>query len=71
MEITITLPVQFKPIKVKQIIEGNLWENSKYKCHVQLNGFEDDENVYTISSDQVEAFYLIGMTVSELMRKIP
>lgn len=67
MKIQVTFPVSIKPETIKTIIEGNMKQNSQYECSVEFGGFEDGENVFFISADRVEAFYLIGMTASQII----
>lgn len=67
--IKITMPNSMSYTWVKNCIEGNLAKNSKYTCKVSFSGIEDKEAVYKITSSCAEAFYLIGMTTSEMIRK--
>lgn len=69
-QIEVTFPGSIHPEYVKKVIEGNLKLNSAYTCTVTLH--EDSEgygeNSFLIETDRAEAFYLIGMTASELIR---
>jgi hypothetical protein len=69
--ITVTFPKEIPPEMVIFLIESNMKKNSEYECKVEpdrFNIFEDDENGYTISTlGGGSAFYLIGMTASEII----
>lgn len=66
--IEVTFPTNIPKDKVIFIIEGNMKKNSKYSCVVKFDRFEDNENVFLISSsDGANAFYLIGMTAGAIM----
>jgi len=68
--IEVTFPSSIPQQLIIQILEGNLKQNSKYSCKVRFGGFESDEVVYFVSSeDGPEAFYLIGMTASGIIQK--
>lgn len=66
--IEVTFPTNIPKEKIIFILEGNLKKNSKYTCEVEFDRFEDDENVFRVSSDYgAKAFYLIGMTASGII----
>ena len=49
-------------------MEGNLKQNSKYTCKVIYDRFENDKNVYYVSTEfGAKAFFLIGMTASSII----
>lgn len=70
MRIEITMPVSLKADTVKKAIEGNIKANSNYMCKVSFMYLEEGENVYEVEADTPSAFYLIGMTASELIRRV-
>lgn len=68
--ITVTFPIKILPEKVKFIMEENLKRNSKYFCLVSFEGVEDGENVYIITSDSAEAFYLIRVQACAMIQRL-
>jgi hypothetical protein len=67
--IEVTFPTIIPKEKIIFILEGNLKQNSKFTCKVKFDRFEDDENVFLVSSDYgVRAFYFIGMTASSIIQ---
>ena len=67
--IRVTFPAHIPRDIIKQVLEENMHANTQYKCEVKFEKFEDEENVFLISSEPAEAFYLIGMTASQIIKK--
>lgn len=66
--IQITFPVEIDSKDVKNIIEGNLKENSDFECICDFKEFDGEENVYEVSTEYGPmAFYYIGMTASGII----
>lgn len=66
--IEVTFPDNIPVEKLIFLIEENIKQNTKYTCKVEFIGFEDDENVYHISSEYgPEVFYFIGMNASGIL----
>jgi hypothetical protein len=63
--IYITLPDYIPQTLVKELVETNIKQNSKFECTVHFDKKSGDENFFSISSKYgAECFYLIGMQVS-------
>jgi len=67
--IIITMPKEMSVSWVKNCFEGNLKKNSKYSCHVTYTGIETGEHTFKITTNCAQAFYLIGMTASQMIAK--
>ena len=66
--IEVTFPTNIPKEKIIFILEGTLKLNSKYTCEVEFDRFEDDENVFLVSSEYgANAFFLIGITASGII----
>lgn len=70
-EIKISLPKEIAVAVVKNIIEGNISYNSHYSCKCELLNTDNESNWFLVSSeDEPEVFFYVGMTVSEVLRKL-
>ena len=67
--ILVTFPEEISPAVVKDLMEGNIEQNTNFTCSVNFMGIEDNQNVFKISStDGPEAFYVIGICASAIVR---
>lgn len=69
MQIEVTFPKIIPRELIKQIIEGNIAENSKYICVVTFEETDAKEHTFTIESERAEAFYLIGITAGLILQR--
>ena len=70
-----TINIGFKsytaPKTIKSFIENDVKQKSGIQCNVKFIATEKDINIFEISSDGgINAFFMIGMAVSDLLLKI-